>query len=190
MRRALVILLSVLLTGCSMSSRLDRLAVMVNDQPAEALSLLDAVGQDALKTPHLRARYALLRSIALDKCDIALQSDSVIAPAVAWYQHHGRALEQAQVLYYSGRIAYHAKDYALAAVSYSKATTLFPRIKDAELKRLILVALSETYNDSFYYGDNLELLQRAKELLPADSPPDRRFEIDLSIAAHYVNTLQ
>jgi len=190
MKKALIVLAVFILAVCSFNRRLDRIAGIMNEYPAEALASLDSIGSGALKTPRLRARYALLRSIALDKNYIDLKSDSIIAPAVSWFQRHGKPLEKAQTYYYSGRIAYNAEDYPTASVLYKKAEALFPQFEDDYLKRLILIALAQTNNASFFFEENLDFLQCAKQLLPTGAPSDHEYIIDLAIGNYYNNTLQ
>ena len=190
MKKVLIILAVLLLAGCSMDRRLDKIDGIMSEHPAEALASLGSIGSNSLKTPHHRARYALLRSIALDKNVIDLKSDSIIAPAVSWFQRHGKPLEKAQMYYYSGRIAFNAEDYPTASVFYKKAEALFPQFEDDYLKRLILIALAQTNNASFFFEENMDYLQRAKQLLPTDAPSDHEYIIDLAIGNYYNNTLQ
>lgn len=188
----IIVLFAFLAVSCSSSldRRLDQIDAMLNDHPAEALAALDSTNRSLLTSPRLRARYALLRSVALDKNYIDLQSDSVIAPAVIWYSRHGKPYEKARTLYYKGRIEYNSKDYPSATIAFKKAESLFPKFKNDYLKRLVLVALAQTNNDAFFYEDNFSLLQRAKELLPLQDSSSQRYTLDLAIATYYNNTHQ
>ena len=51
-----------------------------------------------------KAKYALLYSMALDKNYIDLQSDSIIAPAIKYYERHGSHEERFLCYYYRARI--------------------------------------------------------------------------------------
>lgn len=190
--KKLYLLLALVILGCSpaLDQRLNRIDGMLNDHPAEALASLDSLDLNSLKTPRLKARYALLRSVALDKNYIDLQSDSVIAPAVLWYGHHGNAYEKARTLYYQGRIAYNAGNYPAAAIDYQKAKSLFPKFDNNYLKRLILISLTYANNETYFLDDNLALLEQAKALLPAQDSSDQRYLLELAVATYYNNTLQ
>lgn len=190
--KKLYLLLAFLVLGCSPSldHRLNQIDETLDDHPAEALASLDSVDRSALSSPRLRARYALLRSVALDKNYIDLQSDSVIAPAVRWYSRHGSAYEKARTLYYQGRVAYNAGDYPAATIDFKKAESYFPKFQNDYLKRLILIAQAQTNNETLFYNENLDLLLRAKALLPARDSSDQRFLLELAIAKYYNNTLQ
>lgn len=186
------LLLTLVVLGCTpaLDQRLTRIDGMLNDHPAEALASLDSLDRSSLKTPRLKARYALLRSVALDKNYIDLQSDSVIAPAIQWYNRHGSAYEQARTLYYRGRIAFNAKDYPAASVLFQKAESLFPQFDNDYLKRLILIAWAQANNNTYFFDENLELLTRAKEFLPNRDSTEQRYLLENAIALYYNNTFQ
>ena len=188
--KTIPILLALFVCGCSSSldRQLDQIDLMMNDHPAEALSSLDSIDHTQIRSQRLRARYALLHSIALDKNYIDLKSDSVISPAVQWYSRHGSPYEKARTYYYKGRIDYHSKDYASATINYIKAESLFPKFDDDYLNRLILLALVITNNDNFFYEENIDLLRRATEYLPPNDSSEQRYYIDLSLATYYNNT--
>ena len=52
---------------------------------SEAFRVLEGIDKSELTSKELEAKYALLLSQALDKNYIDLQSDSIIAPAVRYY---------------------------------------------------------------------------------------------------------
>ena len=68
---------------------LDDVATYMSSRPDSALAVLRAIPGASLKSDRDRAYQALLHSQALDKCYIDLQTDSIIAPAVKYYSHHG-----------------------------------------------------------------------------------------------------
>ena len=190
--RRIYLLCALLAFGCtsSLDRNLNSIDRMMNEHPAEALASLDSIGDSHLNSPRQKARYALLRSVALDKNYIDLQSDSVIAPAVRWYSRHGSPYEKARTHYYKGRIEYNAGDYSAAAVDFLRAESLFPRFDDNYLKRLVLTSKAYTNNATFFYEENLDLLNRAKELLGPQDSSGQKYQIELAIAAYYNNVHQ
>lgn len=117
----IVLSLSViaLLASCddSVLSRLSDVEAFINDRPDSALVVLESIPHTELNTRRSRAKYALLKSIALDKNYIDVTSDSIIAPAVSYYRHHGSADEKLKTFYYRGLISYNDMDTD-AAMSY------------------------------------------------------------------------
>lgn len=57
--------------------------------PDSAFVALDSLDRRQLNTPELRARHALLYSIALEKCGIGMTNDSIINIAVNYYSSKG-----------------------------------------------------------------------------------------------------
>lgn len=57
--------------------------------PDSAFVALDSLDRSELNTPELRARHALLYSIALEKCGISIMNDSIINIAVNYYSSTG-----------------------------------------------------------------------------------------------------
>jgi len=192
MMRRFFLFCALLAVGCtsSLERRLDSVDRMMNEHPADALASLDSIGDIQIKSLRQRARYALLRSIALDKNYVDLKTDSVIAPAVRWYSRHGSPYEKARTFYYKGRIEYNSGDYPAASIDFIEAESLFPKFDDDYLKRLILISKVYTNNNTLFYEDNLSLLNRAKELLPARDSSDQRYQIELAIATYYNNMRQ
>lgn len=76
----------------------------IEARPDSALAVLEGIDKEQLNTREKEAKYALLMSMALDKNYIDLQSDSIIAPAVRYYENHGTPDERLKMYYYSGRI--------------------------------------------------------------------------------------
>ena len=57
--------------------------------PDSAFVALDSLDRRQLNTPELRARHALLYSIALEKCGISMTNDSIINIAIDYYNNKG-----------------------------------------------------------------------------------------------------
>ena len=77
-------------------------------RPDLALSILDTLDRSGLCSRKLLARHSLLYSQALEKNDILLETDSVIAPAVKYYKRHGSPDERLLMLYYLGCIRWNS----------------------------------------------------------------------------------
>ncbi len=98
---------------------LDDVAGFIEARPDSALAVLEGVrndGQLSMAGRQVKAKFALLYSMALDKNYIDLTSDSIIAPAVAYYFRHGRPDDRLRAHYYRARIAENAgnEDEAMA----------------------------------------------------------------------------
>lgn len=84
-----LIILSTCIASCVHTSDADRIMdqaeAHLETHPDSAFVVLDSLDRRDLNSPELRARHALLYSIALEKCGIAMTSDSIINIAVDYY---------------------------------------------------------------------------------------------------------
>lgn len=87
-----------------------RAEAVMDSLPDSALALMRTVSRDALRSREGRALYALTMSRALDRNDILVASDSIIAPAVGYYRPDRDPLRHAMTQYYLGRTHFHAGD--------------------------------------------------------------------------------
>ena len=99
----IVIALSILACTASegIGQQMNDVESIIEDDPGKALEMLRAIAPEELGSGRNRARHALLHSMALDKNYIDLTTDSIIAPAVAYFRRHGSADERMKTQYYS-----------------------------------------------------------------------------------------
>ncbi len=107
--------------GDTVSSRLDEIERYVDDYPSQALSSLDSIPQKELNTRRARAKYALLKSAALERNNVKVLSDSIITPALNYYDAFGSDDDKLNAYYYRGLISYHTGDYDEAMAWFAKA---------------------------------------------------------------------
>ena len=122
----------------SVSATLDNVESYINDRPDSALTVLEGVDSVALTTRALRARYSLLRTMALDKCYKDITVPGLLDPAVAWYGGNGAASEKMKTLYYQGRISQDSGDRNSAVVYYARAEELVGKTQDAHAVGLMI----------------------------------------------------
>ena len=94
---------------------------LVNEHPRKTLSVLDSIPKGGLSTKKLKADYAVLYSMALDKSYIDLTTDSIISPAITYYDKRKASRNKMLMKYYHGRVMYNAENYAEAIVRFTEA---------------------------------------------------------------------
>ena len=157
----------VLLSACGpvahrhTTTTFDDIEFYINDCPDSALAVLSSVDSAALNTRALRARYALLKVMALDKCYGDITAPGLLNPAIAWYEHHGSADEKMKTLYYEGRIAQANKNSSEAAVCYSRAEAFSERVLDRHALGLLYLAESALYEGKFNVEKEREYVEKA-----------------------------
>ncbi|MDE5637666.1 MAG: hypothetical protein K2I43_06575, partial [Alistipes sp.] len=85
-------------THHSVILQMERAEALMDFCPDSSLMILDSIPRNSLHSIASRAKFALLRSQALDKTYCDLQSDSLIAPAADYYEHFGTDRENARAL--------------------------------------------------------------------------------------------
>ena len=109
-KNILLIITAITIVSCNDARKSETFRVLedvdsyIEARPDSALAVLEGIDKSELTSKELEAKYALLLSQALDKNYIDLQSDSIIAPAVRYYENHGTPDERLKMYYYSGRI--------------------------------------------------------------------------------------
>ncbi len=141
----LLILIVLNLVGCS--STTDKLGTaerLMETAPDSALSILKEINPDYLTGRSDEALYALLMTLALDKKDIRLESDSLIRIAAeyynqndpvragyAWYYmaryagNQGKSKEQAAAIFSAMEFAKKTRDYYLQGLLYVEKSNLY-----------------------------------------------------------------
>ena len=111
-----ILIFSICMASCVHTSDagrlLDEAEAHLEMHPDSAFVALDSLDRKHLNTQELRARHALLYSIALEKCGIALTNDSIINIAVDYYSRskdnersETAALWRERILEHAGRIS-------------------------------------------------------------------------------------
>ena len=149
-----VLILGAIALLASCSNR--RTAATLNDvesyiasRPDSALATLRTIDITALTTRALKAHYALLHAMALDKNWIDTTDTGVIMPAVSYYSRHNSPDRRAKAYYYLGRIYYNRKNYTEATLSFTHSQECAANSKDYRFKSLIFQAMADTYSSTY-----------------------------------------
>lgn len=153
MKRLLVFLLcaSAVFLSCKdnqVESVLTSAEISMNDKPESSLEVLESIDKDLLSTRKQKAKYALLYSMALDKNYIDIKEDSIIAPAVEYYECHGSKEERFLCNYYHARIYENAGDNENALLYAAKAESVDTSRVSAESKCLLYSMKGRVYFDA------------------------------------------
>lgn len=160
-------LVTILVAGtvfsCSDNSELDNTfanaEAIMNQNPDSALNLLNSIKPERIVSKKDKARYALLKSMALDKNYIDTTTFDVLQPAIDYYLENGSADERLRTLYYQGRIFLNRGDYDMAMQSFLKANDFKNECRDTLTYANMLVAQSilnfSSYQMEDYVSNNL-----------------------------------
>lgn len=142
---SLALVLLVLCSRHRIAPSLDDVKTYLQDRPDSSLATLRAIDTTRLSSHALRARYALLYAIALDKNWIDTSDVSVILPAVNYYDRHPSGNRRAKAWYYLGRIQENGGNLPEASISFLKAELFGEHSEDKFFQSLVYQSLSIPY---------------------------------------------
>lgn len=126
-------------------NEMDKAESLMDSKPDSALSVLKNIPASSVKGKEVAARYALLKSMALDKNSIDTTTFDVLQPAIDYYVKNGTPDEQLRTYYYQGRIYQNQGDDDSAMQSFMKGCDLGESITDTLLLAHTLVAQGTLY---------------------------------------------
>ena len=169
-----VLLLSIIITavGCVGHSevweKLDLAESIMDSRPDSALSILDSIVPDMLDSKKEKARYALLKSMALDKNYIDTTSFDVLQPAIDYFLKNGSADEKLRTYYYQGRIYQNRENNDSAMQSFMRGREFCVQASDTMTMANLMVAqatiLYSTYKFKDYICINLDAAKLYKAI--------------------------
>ena len=162
----------------------------IEARPDSALAVLEGIDKSELTSKELEAKYALLLSQALDKNYIDLQSDSIIAPAVRYYENHGTPDERLKMYYYSGRIKQNSGDYEGAMEMFVKGESYGDECEDKACLGRLYKAKMTINNDIFNYTQAIVDANNAAKYYLAGGDSQKYYSTILSLAILYDNSTQ
>ena len=167
MRKAIIFLFTIcILLSCGRGYReaMDIAQSRMVSAPDSSLTILQGMDGQALSTRGLRARYALLLTMARDKCYMDVSRDTTIRTAYDWYQHHGSKQEHMLSAYYLGVVQQQAGNSLEAALAFREAEPLAKDLADYRQLSLIEQHLSAIFASKY---DHVRALEYAQQSLDA-----------------------
>lgn len=160
----MLLIILLIFVGCNRHNDIDnKLSLadsLMTNMPDSALTVLNKIDTSNLNGNEMSARYALLKSIALDKNYIDTTTFDVLQPAIDYYLVHGDADERLRTLYYQGRIYQNQGNDDAAMCSFMDACDLRQKVTDSLLLAHTLVAQStlylKQYKTSEFIHNNME----------------------------------
>lgn len=169
----IILLTAILLTTGSCDRRgavwekLNLADSLMDSKPDSALMVLEGIPASKVKGKEVSARYALLKSMALDKNCIDTTTFDILQPAIDYYIKHGSPDEQLRTYYYQGRIYQNQGDDDSAMQSFMNGSDLGGSITDTLLLAHTLVAQGTLYYKQYKTGDFIHNNEEAAKLYGA-----------------------
>lgn len=148
-------------------NEMDKAENLMDAKPDSALVVLENIPASSVKGKEAAARYALLKSIALDKNYIDTTIFDVLQPAIDYYIKNGKPDEKLRTYYYQGRIYQNKGDDDSAMRSFMNGCDLRNRVTDSLLLAHTLVAQGTLYFKQYKINDFVHYNMEAAKLYEA-----------------------
>ena len=171
--------------GCGNSSAVeDRLSLaeqLMEERPDSALCILNDITESELRVKRIKSRYALLKSMALDKNYIDTTTFDVLQPAIDYYLRAGSPDERIRTHYYEGRIHQNAGDDDLAMQSYLSGLDNLNQVSDSLTLARMLVAQATLYYKQYQINDFVDNNRKATEIYGKLGKQPQRLKSNLRV---------
>ena len=181
---------ALLLASCASRNAaaiLNDVETYIQQRPDSALATIRAIDTTTLTTRSLRAHYALLHAMALDKNWIDTTDVNVVMPAVEYYDRHPSGIRRAKAWYYLGRIQQNAGNRPEASISFMKAERYAEGSDDFYFKGLIFQSLASIYSQTHLHEEALKYSERTYSLFVESKDTLNANAALLGIAHEYYN---
>ena len=192
MRQFVFIFLSFILLSCrsyDVNRTLQDIDSYIMTRPDSALTVLEGMSRDVLRTERQRAHHALLYAMALDKNYIDVSEDSIASVAVNYYSRKGPMKYRARAYYYLGLAYYYQQDYDRAILEFTKAE------KAAEVSDSLYLGMTKSfqarvYNRTYNDVEEIRCLLDAQRIYQAISDEFKVQAVKLRLAKAYSNSFE
>lgn len=166
--------------GCrgakSVNSDLNAAENMMECYPDSALIILESINASDLNEKSLKARYALLKSMALDKNYIDTTTFDVLQPAIDYYLEKGTPDEKLRTFYYQGRIYQNRNERDSALHSFVRGIDIADKCNDSLTIARTLVVQGGIYRDFYDFPASSEAYLKAANIYSRKSLDDLEFD--------------
>ena len=192
MRKSVFIFLSFILLSCrsyDVNRTLQDIDSYIMTRPDSALTVLEGMDRDALRTECQKAHHALLHAMALDKSFIDVKEDSIASVAVNYYSKKGPMKYRARAYYYLGLSYYYKQDYDRAILEFTKAEKV-AQVSDSLYWGMTRSFQADVYNRTYNDVEEIKCLLDAKRIYTELYDEYKVQTVNLRLAKAYSNSFE
>ncbi len=195
MRRLLIALFSAifLCPSCVFSgfnAELLDVESYIQERPDSALSVLESMDLQYLKSPKDKALHALLHAMALDKNFVNVSDDSLANVALQYFENRGPKKYTSRSLYYRGLSYYYANLNDKSILDFTRAENVCLQCGDSLYLAMTYVAMADIYGSSYNDIQEINYLNKALDIF---TTLDMKYYIDVvtgRLGSAYSNSRQ
>ncbi|MDE6341450.1 MAG: hypothetical protein K2K93_03965 [Muribaculaceae bacterium] len=181
---AAIAILAIAVASCRHDNaagfRLDAAESLMDSRPDSALIMLDSIDVSNLDGKRQRARFALLKSMALDKNYIDTTTFDVLQPAIDFYLEKGTPDERLKTYYYQGRIFQNANEPHKALAAFMRGLDNMAACSDSMAIARAFAAQGAEYMELYDFDNYTQSYLNAAKILKALHHEDFEFRCLIS----------
>ena len=143
-------------SNSQVAKELSRVEQILSVAPDSAFYALRRINPSALIEARDAAQYSLLYSIALEKNNILVRTDTIIAPAVDYYMKKGTPEQKLMVRYYQARVYENADMDEEAMSALVDGEKYYRQSKDYDLRAKFILKKAALYGRIYDFRNALE----------------------------------
>lgn len=182
-----IFIASLLLVACSSSTQkaFNDAESLLASHPDSSITILQGLSPQKIFSPHSRARYALLLTIAGNRTGKDFKNDSLAQIAYDYYQHLGSKRNKMLSSYYLATAKADADQTIEATFLYQEAENYADRIKDFHYKGFAQQRLAELYAQNYDFEGFERYNLQAIQSFTLSGDEDAKFYSLIDLARRY-----
>ncbi len=182
-----ILVASLLLIACSSSTQkaFNDAERLLASHPDSSITILQGLSPQKIFSPHSRARYALLLTIAGNRTGKDFKNDSLAQIAYDYYHHLGSKRNKMLSSYYLATAKADADQTIEATFLYQEAENYADRIKDFHYKGFAQQRLAELYAQNYDYEGFERYNLQAIQSFTLSGDEDAKFYSLIDLARRY-----
>jgi tetratricopeptide repeat protein len=165
MKKRYLVIMAAILAVCSCGKRemtkqcLANVGSYIIEKPDSALAVLESIDRASIRGQRMKAEYALLYAMTLDKNYIDTTDIDVVMPAVKYFDTHGPEDKAMKAWFYLGREQENGGEYEDAIISYTRAKELSQNSDDLRFRALIASGIADLYDKTYNFEEEIRNLE-------------------------------
>ena len=165
MKKRYLVIMAAILAVCSCGKRemtkqcLADVGRYISEKPDSALAVLESIDRASIRGQRMKAEYALLYAMTLDKNYIDTTDIDVVMPAVKYFDTHGPEDKAMKAWFYLGREQENGGEYEDAIISYTRAKELSQNSDDLRFRALIASGIADLYDKTYNFEEEIRNLE-------------------------------
>lgn len=182
-----ILVASLLLIACSSSTQkaFNDAESLLASHPDSSITILQGLSPQKIFSPHSRARYTLLLTIAGNRTGKDFKNDSLAQIAYDYYHHLGSKRNKMLSSYYLATAKADADQTIEATFLYQEAENYADRIKDFHYKGFAQQRLAELFAQNYDYEGFERYNLQAIQSFTLSGDEDAKFYSLIDLARRY-----